>query len=260
MSLETITLGGGCFWCLEAVFQRLKGVTHVESGYANGHVEHPAYEDVCSGATGHAEVVKVQFDPAVISYRRLLEIFMQSHDPTTLNRQGADVGTQYRSGIYTEGRAQQAEAPRLGVKHVARKHGKQCHDAAEQHGLRERPCVVPVRVGLRAVAEHGLDELMPVAFALDLLNFHALDILADKARLRDVRLSEPVTSVVRRTGAGAVVHIEIEWPAVQVVLADELRLIGLVDGALERDAFGECGFSDSVAEFVGRALRPTCRG
>ena len=109
-ALAHAVLGGGCFWCLEAVFQRLKGVTHVESGYANGHVEHPAYEDVCSGATGHAEVVKVQFDPAVISYRRLLEIFMQSHDPTTLNRQGADVGTQYRSGIYTEGRAQQAEA------------------------------------------------------------------------------------------------------------------------------------------------------
>lgn len=95
-----MTLGGGCFWCTEAVFKRVRGVLSVRSGYANGHVEHPSYEQVCSGTTGHAEVVQIQFDPALISARALLEIFFAIHDPTTLNRQGNDVGTQYRSGVY----------------------------------------------------------------------------------------------------------------------------------------------------------------
>lgn len=104
---ETIVLGGGCFWCTEAVFDRVLGVTDVESGYANGQVPHPTYEQVCSGSTGHAEVVRLTFDPKVIGLREILEIFFATHDPTTLNRQGNDVGTQYRSGIYTATSAQQ---------------------------------------------------------------------------------------------------------------------------------------------------------
>ncbi len=97
---ETITLAGGCFWCLEAVFDEMKGVLSVDSGYSNGHVANPSYRDVCSGRTGHAEVVRVTFDPSVISFRDILNVFFAIHDPTTLNRQGADAGTQYRSGIY----------------------------------------------------------------------------------------------------------------------------------------------------------------
>ena len=98
--LETSTLGGGCFWCLEAVFERLEGVKEVVSGYTGGRVPDPSYELVCSGLTGHAEVVQVSFDPSVLAYRELLEIFFAFHDPTTLNRQENDVGTQYRSAIY----------------------------------------------------------------------------------------------------------------------------------------------------------------
>jgi peptide-methionine (S)-S-oxide reductase len=99
-SAEVATLGGGCFWCLEAVFEQLRGVHRVESGYAGGTVADPTYQQVCGGGTGHAEVVQVTFDPAVISYRDLLGVFFATHDPTTLNRQGADVGTQYRSAIF----------------------------------------------------------------------------------------------------------------------------------------------------------------
>jgi peptide-methionine (S)-S-oxide reductase len=99
-SIQQATLGGGCFWCLEAVYVELRGVTKVVSGYTGGHVPNPSYQRVCSGSTGHAEVVQVTFDPAVVSYRELLEIFFTIHDPTTLNRQGADVGTQYRSAIF----------------------------------------------------------------------------------------------------------------------------------------------------------------
>lgn len=98
---ERATLGGGCFWCLEAAFELVQGVSAVKSGYAGGATKNPTYEQVCGGQTGHAEVVQVAFDPAVIPYRDLLEIFFAIHDPTTLNRQGADVGTQYRSAIYT---------------------------------------------------------------------------------------------------------------------------------------------------------------
>jgi peptide-methionine (S)-S-oxide reductase len=97
---ERATLAGGCFWCLEAVFEQLKGVESVVSGYAGGSTPDPNYKQVCSGTTNHAEVVQVSFDPAVISYRDLLEVFFATHDPTTLNRQGADVGTQYRSAIF----------------------------------------------------------------------------------------------------------------------------------------------------------------
>jgi peptide-methionine (S)-S-oxide reductase len=98
--LEVTTLGGGCFWCLEAVYQELKGVARVVSGYAGGHVANPSYEEVCGKRTGHAEVVQVTFDPAVVSFREVLEVFFTIHDPTTLNRQGNDVGPQYRSAIY----------------------------------------------------------------------------------------------------------------------------------------------------------------
>jgi peptide-methionine (S)-S-oxide reductase len=100
MASQTIVLGGGCFWCTEAVYVKVKGVTDVESGYSNGHVERPSYEQVCTGDTGHNEVVKLTYDPSQISLRQILEIFFVIHDPTTLNRQGADSGTQYRSGIY----------------------------------------------------------------------------------------------------------------------------------------------------------------
>jgi len=100
MGTQIATLAGGCFWCLEAVFDEVKGVQSVESGYAGGHVENPSYKEVCTGRTGHAEVVRVTFDDDVVSYRDLLNVFFGIHDPTTLNRQGADVGTQYRSAIF----------------------------------------------------------------------------------------------------------------------------------------------------------------
>lgn len=110
MTTEIATLGGGCFWCLEAVYQELNGVQQVESGYAGGQVANPGYEDVCGGQTGHAEVVRITFDPAVLSYREILEIFFTIHDPTTLNRQGNDCGTQYRSVIYYHSPEQQDTA------------------------------------------------------------------------------------------------------------------------------------------------------
>ena len=107
MRREVATLGGGCFWCLEAVFDQLEGVVDVVSGYSGGHVPNPSYKRVCTGETGHAEVVQVTFDPDVLSYRDLLKVFFAIHDPTTLNRQGADVGTQYRSAIFTHSEQQE---------------------------------------------------------------------------------------------------------------------------------------------------------
>ena len=107
---EIAVLGGGCFWCLEAVYLEVKGVTKVESGYMGGHAPNPSYEDVCAGSTGHAEVVRIEFDPARISYRDILEIFFTIHDPTTLNRQGNDTGTQYRSVIFYGAPEQEATA------------------------------------------------------------------------------------------------------------------------------------------------------
>lgn len=99
-NLEQATFGAGCFWCVEAVFQRLNGVESVVSGYSNGHKKNPTYKEVCGGDTGHAEVARLTFDPSVITFEELLEVFWNVHDPTTLNRQGNDVGTQYRSGVY----------------------------------------------------------------------------------------------------------------------------------------------------------------
>ena len=109
-SREVATLGGGCFWCLEAVYLELKGIHKVVSGYAGGHVVQPTYEQVCGKKTGHAEVVQVTYDPAVVSYRELLQVFFTIHDPTTLNRQGADVGPQYRSVIFFHDEAQKEVA------------------------------------------------------------------------------------------------------------------------------------------------------
>ena len=111
--METATLAGGCFWCLEAVFLRLRGVARVESGYAGGHVENPSYHAVCTGSTGHAEVVQVDYDAAQLTFGELLEVFFAIHDPTTLNRQGADVGTQYRSAIFYHDLAQKQAAERV---------------------------------------------------------------------------------------------------------------------------------------------------
>jgi peptide-methionine (S)-S-oxide reductase len=110
---DLATLAGGCFWCLEAIFQPLKGVERVVSGYLGGRVPNPSYEAVCSGLTGHAEAIQISYDPAVISYRDLLHLFFAFHDPTTLNRQGPDTGTQYRSAIFTHSDTQRSEAERV---------------------------------------------------------------------------------------------------------------------------------------------------
>ncbi|WP_324740245.1 peptide-methionine (S)-S-oxide reductase MsrA [Tsuneonella sp. CC-YZS046] len=109
-SRQTAIIAGGCFWCTEAVFRDVIGVSAVESGYIGGSVPNPSYRAVCSGATGHAEAIKVEFDPAVISYAEVLDVFMATHDPTQLNRQGNDIGTQYRSAIFPLGEEQRAEA------------------------------------------------------------------------------------------------------------------------------------------------------
>ncbi|QGP78121.1 peptide-methionine (S)-S-oxide reductase MsrA [Sphingobium sp. CAP-1] len=114
MTQEIATLAGGCFWCTEAVYQNLRGVEGVESGYIGGAVSNPTYEQVCSGATGHAEAIRITYDPAVIGYADLLDIFFATHNPTTLNRQGNDIGTQYRSAIFPHS-AQQEEAARAGI-------------------------------------------------------------------------------------------------------------------------------------------------
>jgi peptide-methionine (S)-S-oxide reductase len=112
-NLQTATLAGGCFWCLEAVYDEIKGIHGVESGYAGGQTENPSYRAVCNGDTGHAEVIQVHFDPSIISYRDLLNVFFAIHDPTTLNRQGADVGTQYRSAIFYHDEEQKKVAEEL---------------------------------------------------------------------------------------------------------------------------------------------------
>lgn len=145
MALETATLGGGCFWCLEAVFERLAGVASVESGYAGGRRPDPTYEQVCSGVTGHAEVVRVGFDPAVLSYAELLELFFAFHDPTTLDRQGPDSGTQYRSIILAES----AEQERIARETIARFEAERVFD---------RPIVTevaPLEVFWPAEAHHS---------------------------------------------------------------------------------------------------------
>lgn len=130
--LDTITFGAGCFWCTEAVFERIKGVKSVVSGYMGGHVENPSYEAVCSGSTGHAEVVQVRYNPEAVSFPELLEIFWKTHDPTTLNRQGADVGTQYRSVIFCENEMQLSIA-------------KKYKDKLEESGAFDKPIVTEIQ-------------------------------------------------------------------------------------------------------------------
>ena len=132
---ETATLGGGCFWCLDEVFRQLRGVEHVVSGYAGGAAQRPTYQQVCEGWTGHAEVVQITFDPSVISYRELLDVFFTIHDPTTLNRQGADVGTQYRSVIYVHAPEQRATAERV----IAELDAKKVWDAPIVTQLEDAP-------------------------------------------------------------------------------------------------------------------------
>jgi peptide-methionine (S)-S-oxide reductase len=119
---ELATFGAGCFWCIEAVFQRIAGVVSVVPGYCGGRTENPGYQDVCRGDTGHAEVAQIEFDPEIVSYEKLLDVFWTCHDPTTLNRQGADVGTQYRSAIFTqdEGQRQIAERSKQAVQQSGR--------------------------------------------------------------------------------------------------------------------------------------------
>lgn len=121
-NLQTVVLGGGCFWCLEAVFDRMEGITSVESGYMGGHVENPTYRQVCNGDTGHVEVVRVTFDPASVSFREILDVFFSIHDPTTLNRQGNDMGTQYRSAIFYSTEEQYREAKKVIDELNAAKH------------------------------------------------------------------------------------------------------------------------------------------
>ena len=122
MAYAVATLAGGCFWCIETVFNRLRGVESAVSGYMGGHTLHPTYKDICNGDTGHAEVVQVTFDPAVISYRELLDVFFTLHDPTQLNRQGNDVGTQYRSAIFWHTPEQRAEADAVIAELTASQH------------------------------------------------------------------------------------------------------------------------------------------
>lgn len=129
--LEVATLGGGCFWCLEAVFEQLRGVKDVVSGYSGGDVVNPSYKQVCRGTTGHAEVVQVTFDPRVITFREILEVFFDIHDPTTLNRQGADVGPQYRSAIFYHDDRQ---------KEIA----EEVIEELDEQGLWDRPIVTEV--------------------------------------------------------------------------------------------------------------------
>lgn len=108
--MEKATLAGGCFWCTEAIFKRLKGVMSVESGYAGGSIENPSYEQVCSGKTGHAEAIQITFNPTIISFEKLLDVFWATHDPTTLNQQGNDIGTQYRSAVFYHSKGQERVA------------------------------------------------------------------------------------------------------------------------------------------------------
>ncbi len=177
--LETITMGGGCFWCMEAVFQRLVGVKKVVSGFSGGKGENPSYKEVCTGDTGHAEVVQIQFDPQKLPLAKLLEVFFAAHDPTTLNRQGHDVGTQYRSVLFYENDAQKAEMEK--AKAAAQKDFKDPivteivpfkafysaeayhQDYFNQNANSNPYCSVVIRPKLRKLLDHGLIQEETVA-------------------------------------------------------------------------------------------------
>ena len=139
--VEQATFGAGCFWCVEAVFERLEGVVEVRAGYAGGNTENPTYEDICTGTTGHVEVIQIDYNPSAISYEKLLEVFWKSHDPTTLNQQGADIGTQYRSIIFHHNEKQQ-------------KISQKSMNAADSSGIYENPIVTEIMpLGIFYLAE-----------------------------------------------------------------------------------------------------------
>lgn len=176
--LEKITMGGGCFWCMEAVFQRLVGVKRVVSGFSGGTVENPSYEAVCTGSTGHAEVVQIEFDPKALPLSKLLEVFFAAHDPTTLNRQGADRGTQYRSVLFYENDKQKEEM--VKAKAIAQKDYKDpivtqivplkaFYSAEDYHqnyfnqNANKNPyCAIVIRPKLQKLLSHGLIKEEPV--------------------------------------------------------------------------------------------------
>lgn len=180
MSYEVATLGGGCFWCTEAVFSNLNGVVKVESGYSGGTVANPSYEQVCTGRTGHAEVAQITFDPKLISYKEVLEIFFTVHDPTTLNRQGADVGTQYRSVIFYHNSEQRAVAEQV-MKEItaagiwdapivtqveplkAFYRAEDYHQHYFENNPRQQYCQIVIAPKVRKFREHYRDRLKAVA-------------------------------------------------------------------------------------------------
>ena len=180
MSHEVATLGGGCFWCTEAVFSNLNGVVKVESGYSGGTVANPSYEQVCTGRTGHAEVAQITFDPKLISYKEVLEIFFTVHDPTTLNRQGADVGTQYRSVIFYHNSEQRAVAEQV-MKEItaagiwdapivtqveplkAFYRAEDYHQHYFENNPRQQYCQIVIAPKVRKFREHYRDRLKAVA-------------------------------------------------------------------------------------------------
>jgi peptide-methionine (S)-S-oxide reductase len=176
---EVAILGGGCFWCLEAVYLEVRGVTRVESGYMGGHTANPSYEQVCAGTTGHAEVVRLEFDPRLTSYRDLLEIFFTIHDPTTLDRQGNDVGTQYRSVIFTTSPGQEATARKV---------------VGEMAGVWDAPIVTKIEP---AQAWYKAEEYHQDYFNQHPLQGYCAFVVAPKvAKFRKVftnRLKEPAT-------------------------------------------------------------------
>jgi peptide-methionine (S)-S-oxide reductase len=180
---ETATLGGGCFWCLEAVYQQLNGVSAVESGYAGGHVSNPSYSDVCTGNTGHIEVVQVTFDPEVLSYRELLEVFFAIHDPTSRDRQGEDKGEQYRSVIFTHSE-QQRETAETVIREL---------NAA---GAPDKPIVTEVRP---AAAFHPAEEYHREYFLKNPEQAYCAYVVGPKVR----KFREKFAAKLRRGLAGA---------------------------------------------------------
>jgi peptide-methionine (S)-S-oxide reductase len=180
MSQEVATLGGGCFWCTEAVFRELKGVEKVESGYSGGSVANPSYEQVCTGKTGHAEVVQLTFNPKIISYKEILQVFFTVHDPTTLNRQGRDVGTQYRSVIFYHNNEQRAVAEQV-IKEItaagiwdppivtqleplkAFYKAEDYHQEYFENNPRQGYCQIVIAPKVRKFREHYRDKLKAVA-------------------------------------------------------------------------------------------------